>query len=107
VLCRTRRRAVVVGTQTFGKGSVQTVFPLDGNTGMRLTTAKYYTPSGRSIQNVGISRTWRSSSPTIKEPKNGEAAHVVVREKDSSVTEERVGQGPEKKPHAPAGKRNS
>jgi carboxyl-terminal processing protease len=43
------KRAVIIGTQTFGKGSVQTVFPLDGNTGMRLTTAKYYTPSGRSI----------------------------------------------------------
>ena len=47
------KRALIVGTQTFGKGSVQTVFPLDGG-GLRLTTAKYYTPSGRSIQNVGI-----------------------------------------------------
>ncbi len=45
---------MIVGTQTFGKGSVQTVFPLEGGGGVRLTTAKYYTPSGRSIQNVGI-----------------------------------------------------
>ncbi len=48
------KRAVILGTQTFGKGSVQTVFPLEGGGGIRLTTAKYYTPSGRSIQNVGI-----------------------------------------------------
>ncbi len=48
------KRALIVGTQTFGKGSVQTVFPLESGGGLRLTTAKYYTPSGRSIQNVGI-----------------------------------------------------
>ncbi len=48
------RRAVVVGTQSFGKGSVQTIIPLQGNGAMRLTTARYYTPSGRSIQNLGI-----------------------------------------------------
>jgi len=49
------RRAVVVGTRSFGKGSVQTVMPLQGNGAMRLTTARYYTPSGRSIQGLGIS----------------------------------------------------
>ena len=48
------RRALVLGTQTFGKGSVQTIFPLSGNGAIRLTTARYYTPSGRSIQGVGI-----------------------------------------------------
>ncbi|MGI4950247.1 MAG: S41 family peptidase [Janthinobacterium lividum] len=47
-------RAVVVGTRSFGKGSVQTVMPLPGNGAMRLTTARYYTPSGRSIQGLGI-----------------------------------------------------
>jgi carboxyl-terminal processing protease len=49
------RRAIVVGTQSFGKGSVQTVMPLRGDGAMRLTTARYYTPSGRSIQSLGIS----------------------------------------------------
>jgi len=49
------RRAIVVGTKSFGKGSVQTIVPLQGNGAMRLTTARYYTPSGRSIQNLGIS----------------------------------------------------
>jgi carboxyl-terminal processing protease len=49
------RRAIVVGTNSFGKGSVQTVVPLRGDGAMRLTTARYYTPSGRSIQALGIS----------------------------------------------------
>jgi len=47
-------RAVVVGTTTFGKGSVQTILPLADGSGLRLTTAKYYTPKGRSIQSTGI-----------------------------------------------------
>ena len=49
------RRAIIVGTQSFGKGSVQTVVPLRGSSAMRLTTARYYTPSGRSIQALGVS----------------------------------------------------
>lgn len=49
------RRAIVVGTKSFGKGSVQSVIPLRGEGAMRLTTARYYTPSGRSIQALGIS----------------------------------------------------
>ena len=48
------RRAVLVGTRSFGKGSVQTVIPLPGDGAMRLTTARYYTPSGRSIQGLGV-----------------------------------------------------
>ncbi len=48
-------RAILVGTKTFGKGSVQTVVPLVGNVAMRLTTARYFTPSGRSIQAMGVS----------------------------------------------------
>jgi carboxyl-terminal processing protease len=48
-------RAIVVGTKSFGKGSVQTVMPLRGNGAMRLTTSRYYTPSGRSIQALGVS----------------------------------------------------
>jgi carboxyl-terminal processing protease len=49
------RRAIVVGTKSFGKGSVQTIMPLRGEGAMRLTTASYYTPSGRSIQALGVS----------------------------------------------------
>jgi carboxyl-terminal processing protease len=48
------KRGVIMGTQTFGKGSVQTVLPLGNNTAIKLTTARYYTPGGRSIQAKGI-----------------------------------------------------
>jgi carboxyl-terminal processing protease len=71
-------RAVILGTQTFGKGSVQTVIPLSDGSGLRLTTAKYYTPKGKSIQNTGI-------TPDIEvklEAKNGAKEHPVLREKD-------------------------
>jgi carboxyl-terminal processing protease len=49
-----QRRAIIEGTQTFGKGSVQTILPLDDDSALRLTTARYFTPNGRSIQAVGI-----------------------------------------------------
>ncbi len=48
------RRAIVMGTRSFGKGSVQTIIPIPGHGALRLTTARYYTPSGRSIQALGI-----------------------------------------------------
>ena len=48
------RRAVIVGTKSFGKGSVQTIMPVQGDGAIRLTTARYYTPSGRSIQALGV-----------------------------------------------------
>ncbi len=48
------RRAIVIGQRTFGKGSVQTLIPLGPETGLRLTTARYYTPSGKSVQEAGI-----------------------------------------------------
>jgi carboxyl-terminal processing protease len=48
------RRAVIIGTNSFGKGSVQSVMPLQGDGAMRLTTSLYYTPSGRSIQALGV-----------------------------------------------------
>ena len=48
------KRAIVMGAQTFGKGSVQTVRPLSADTALKITTARYYTPSGRSIQAKGI-----------------------------------------------------
>jgi len=48
------KRAIIMGKQSFGKGSVQSIFPMRGNAGLKLTTARYYTPSGRSIQARGI-----------------------------------------------------
>ncbi|HCC53578.1 MAG TPA: peptidase S41 [Desulfobulbaceae bacterium] len=58
------KKAVIIGAQTFGKGSVQTVIPMDNGAGLRLTTARYYTPSGRSIQATGITPDVVVPSPT-------------------------------------------
>jgi len=71
-------QAVVLGTQTFGKGSVQTVMPLSDGSALRLTTARYYTPKDRSIQTTGI-----TPDIVVKlENKNGDSTHPVFREKD-------------------------
>ena len=58
-------RALVLGEHTFGKGSVQTVYPLEDGSGLRLTTALYYTPAGRSIQEVGITPDITVASRTV------------------------------------------
>jgi carboxyl-terminal processing protease len=71
------RRALLLGTQSFGKGSVQTIIPLPGHGAMRLTTARYYTPSGRSIQAKGI------TPDIVVEPAKVEAMEVDrIREAD-------------------------
>ena len=61
------KRGLIMGTQTFGKGSVQTILPLGGNTAIKLTTARYYTPSGRSIQAKGIVPDIAVEDPTTSE----------------------------------------
>src|SRR6516164_2744723 len=67
-------RAILLGTKTFGKGSVQTIIPLPGHGAMRLTTARYYTPSGRSIQAKGIDPDIVVEAAKIeKTPEKGEA----------------------------------
>lgn len=77
------RRALVLGMQTFGKGSVQTILPLDESQAIRLTTARYYTPNGRSIQATGITPDIiLDNKPTAKEEKE--------EENDFSVREENL-----------------
>ena len=71
------KRAVIMGTQTFGKGSVQSVLPLPGNTAIKLTTARYYTPLGRSIQAKGI-----EPDILVEETANGGASTPRIREAD-------------------------
>ncbi|MEO8048309.1 MAG: S41 family peptidase [Nitrospirota bacterium] len=91
-------RAVIVGTTSFGKGSVQTILPLGDGSGLRLTTAKYYTPKGRSIQSTGITPdiVVKLPAPTtvakVGETKSGEkdgeakqAKPTVVPGKDQSA----------------------
>ena len=73
------KRAIVMGTQTFGKGSVQTILPLGNGTGVKLTTARYFTPNGRSIQAEGITPDIIVEEATIKEL---EPAGVSLREAD-------------------------
>ncbi|HKJ75983.1 MAG TPA: S41 family peptidase [Gammaproteobacteria bacterium] len=66
------KRAIVMGKRTFGKGSVQTIFPLQNNTGVKLTTARYYTPSGRSIQAEGIVPDIKLKLVQVAEDEEGE-----------------------------------
>jgi carboxyl-terminal processing protease len=75
------KRSVIVGTPTFGKGTVQTVIPLSDGSGLRITTAKYFTPNGRSIQEKGIvpDIAVQDRSDTQAGPSGGSA---VIREKD-------------------------
>ncbi|MBI5163424.1 MAG: S41 family peptidase [Magnetospirillum sp.] len=75
-------RALVLGTRSFGKGSVQTVIPLPGHGSMRLTTARYYTPSGRSIQAVGIEpdiKVLQSKVEPISVPESERRAEAKLR----------------------------
>jgi carboxyl-terminal processing protease len=74
-----QRRAVVLGTRSFGKGSVQTVMPLPGNGAMRLTTARYYTPSGRSIQGLGITPDVEVAASRTEAPRFGPEREADLR----------------------------
>ncbi len=69
------RRAILMGTRTFGKGSVQTIIPLPGHGAMRLTTARYYTPSGISIQATGIEPDIEVALATIETIDQGRLRH--------------------------------
>jgi carboxyl-terminal processing protease len=112
-------RAVIVGTTSFGKGSVQTILPLGDGSGLRLTTAKYYTPKGRSIQSTGITpdiivkaqtpttvAKAGEAKPSEKEGDQKQAKPAAVPGKDQPIQN---GKGPEEatpkngtQPQAPA-----
>ncbi|WP_304621021.1 S41 family peptidase [Paracoccus sediminilitoris] len=70
------RRAIVVGEKSFGKGSVQTVMPVTSDSAIRLTTARYYTPSGRSIQSLGIQPDILVAQPTPVQPEEEEESRT-------------------------------
>ena len=82
-------RALVIGRQTFGKGSVQTIYPLAGGSGLRLTTALYYTPVGRSIQEVGISPDIEiDSEPLFVDAENLQRRRIREADLDGHLTHE-------------------
>lgn len=77
------KRGVIVGSQTFGKGSVQTILPMPGGSGLRLTTARYFTPNGRSIQATGIVPDVEVPHiPYVKQQKEEHVLPDFVREAD-------------------------
>jgi carboxyl-terminal processing protease len=78
-------RAILMGTRSFGKGSVQTIIPLPGHGAMRLTTARYYTPSGRSIQAKGIEPDIIVEAAKIEHPAND--ANAVAKKEDTAKTD--------------------
>ena len=77
-----QKRAILLGTQTFGKGSVQTIIPLDDGAGIKLTTARYYTPNGRSIQAKGITPDILIKGKPLKKGEPSEREPKILREKD-------------------------
>ena len=96
------KRAVIMGTQSFGKGSVQTIIPLSDNSGLRLTTARYFTPSGRSIQAKGITPDIVAEKvEVVASTEKKEMMHI--REKDlENHFEDKKESAPEEKKAKPA-----
>jgi carboxyl-terminal processing protease len=73
------KRAIILGTKSFGKGSVQTIIPLQKRGAMRLTTSRYYTPSGRSIQEIGV------TPDIIVEPANFESSQITKQTREGDL----------------------
>jgi carboxyl-terminal processing protease len=74
------QKATIIGTKSYGKGSVQTIFPLQDGSGLRLTTAHYFTPSGRSIDHVGILPDIELPNPEGKDDRQLYMAHAIMKE---------------------------
>lgn len=95
------KRAVVMGVQSFGKGSVQTIIPLSDNSGLRLTTAKYYTPSGRSIQAKGITPDIVVERIELAATEKKESMHMREKDLDNHFENDKKEQSAEKKETLP------
>jgi carboxyl-terminal processing protease len=92
------KRAVVMGTQSFGKGSVQTIIPLSDNSGLRLTTARYFTPSGRSIQAKGITPDIVAERIELAATEKKEGMHIREKDLENHFESEGKEAADEKKP---------
>lgn len=95
-----QKRAIILGTQTFGKGSVQTIIPLEDNSGLKLTTARYFTPSGRSIQAKGITPDIIIKGRPLRKGETPEKETRALREKDLERHMEDEGKGKESEPES-------
>src|SRR5258707_1570597 len=95
------RRAILLGTKSFGKGSVQTIIPLPGHGAMRLTTARYYTPSGRSIQAKGIEPDIYVEPAKIERVAVGEIRHEADLRGALKNTDKPAGSDAASKPNVP------
>jgi carboxyl-terminal processing protease len=89
------QRAAIMGQNTFGKGSVQTILPLNNNTAIKLTTARYYTPGGRSIQAKGI-------TPDILLDDGSAERGPGLRVREADLTKHLVGEAKDEKAATPA-----
>jgi carboxyl-terminal processing protease len=92
------KRAIILGTQTFGKGSVQTILPLANGTAIKLTTARYYTPSGNSIQAKGITPDVVVEEAVVSEADKTAALGVREADLEGHLVNDKE---PEAKPAAP------
>jgi len=102
------KRAAILGTQTFGKGSVQTIMPLGNSTAIKLTTARYYTPNGRSIQAKGITPDFVVEDPfnpseQLMRLREADLGHHLSNDKDDSEAQPPAAK-PDETPDAPAAK---
>lgn len=98
-------RAIVLGTQTFGKGSVQTIIPLSDGSGLRLTTARYYTPKGYLIQGNGIAPDIKVENKPVEKAEAAPPTRKMIREKDlpNALDKGKEQEDPESKPEAESG----
>lgn len=95
------KRAVVMGVQSFGKGSVQTIIPLSDNSGLRLTTARYFTPSGRSIQAKGITPDIVVERVEIPSGEKKESLHLREKDLENHFENDKKGGAEEKNSSLP------
>lgn len=107
------KRAIVIGTKSFGKGSVQSIIPLKGNAALKLTTARYYTPSGRSIQAKGIEPdivvenikllpvAARQESPLKENDLEGRLAPEAQKDEKTGEKVDKKPDAPKESPHQP------
>jgi carboxyl-terminal processing protease len=96
------KRAIIMGSKSFGKGSVQTILPLKADAALKLTTARYYTPSGRSIQAQGIEPDIALQNLTFSEAEEGEMAPLTEADLTGHLTNEKDKENPQENADVPS-----